>query len=464
MFFNKLISSRRKSSISKPNITNLSPEQPSANTSSLKLNTKNTILEEFYIYQDFYFVDAAKLIIDNNKASIGLLQRHFKIGFNRAMKIMNELYEAGIVGEEEGTKPRKILMSMDEFEKLKLNWRAPQVPQNANSNTTDEVTLEKTSPLMQLDVIADFSNDGKFLQNLQNMIIYNCTEIEQHNLVNKLLTFNSSKTLKLIIFDENAFSYTNYNLLPQMLMPVISDSSKLLSTINFLKAEMTNRLHTFADYRCQNLYSYNSKANKTLPTIVFIISEFYLVKTYFGDNIIQLLLNGNKAGIYLFMFSQFDIKHFSSGIMKDLIEICNTQQAQQIIDSNLDNNISINGSQNIHAIDEMNGQQFEKYCANLLKKNGFSNIEVTQGSGDHGIDILAEKDDISYAIQCKCYSSNIGNAAVQQAHTGKSIYCKDIAVVMTNRYFTQQAINEATTLGVKLWDRNKLNYMIEKSK
>lgn len=85
---------------------------------------------------------------------------------------------------------------------------------------------------------------------------------------------------------------------------------------------------------------------------------------------------------------------------------------------------------------------------------------IAPSSGDHGIDVLAEKDGITYAIQCKCYSDNVGNAAVQQAHTGKSLYHKDIAVVMTNRYFTPQAIEEATALGVKLWDRDKLNEMI----
>lgn len=111
--------------------------------------------------------------------------------------------------------------------------------------------------------------------------------------------------------------------------------------------------------------------------------------------------------------------------------------------------------------DYMDGHQFEYFCADVLRKNGFKNVEVTQGSGDHGIDILAEKDGITYAIQCKCYSDNIGNAAVQQAHTGKSLYHKDIAVVMTNRYFTAQAIEEAMELGVKLWDRDRLNGMIE---
>ncbi len=66
--------------------------------------------------RDQYFVDAAKFIIDKDKASIGMLQRVFKIGFNRAARIMDQLCEAGVVGEEEGTKPRKVLMSMEQFE------------------------------------------------------------------------------------------------------------------------------------------------------------------------------------------------------------------------------------------------------------------------------------------------------------------------------------------------------------
>ncbi len=67
---------------------------------------------------DQYFADAGKFIIEKDKASIGMLQRVFKIGFNRAARIMDQLCEAGVVGEEEGTKPRKVLMSMEEFEQF----------------------------------------------------------------------------------------------------------------------------------------------------------------------------------------------------------------------------------------------------------------------------------------------------------------------------------------------------------
>lgn len=65
---------------------------------------------------DDYFVDAGKFIIGKEKASIGMLQRVYKIGFNRAARIMDQLSDAGVVGPEEGTKPRKVLMSMEEFE------------------------------------------------------------------------------------------------------------------------------------------------------------------------------------------------------------------------------------------------------------------------------------------------------------------------------------------------------------
>lgn len=65
---------------------------------------------------DALFADAGRFIIDKDKASIGMLQRVFKIGFNRAARIMDQLSDAGVVGPEEGTKPRKILMSSEQFE------------------------------------------------------------------------------------------------------------------------------------------------------------------------------------------------------------------------------------------------------------------------------------------------------------------------------------------------------------
>ncbi len=114
------------------------------------------------------------------------------------------------------------------------------------------------------------------------------------------------------------------------------------------------------------------------------------------------------------------------------------------------------------SIDIMDGHQFEYFCADLLRKNGFENVEVTQASGDYGIDVLAEKEGVTYAIQCKCYSDNVGNHAVQEAHSGAAYYGRMVPVVMTNRYFTRAAKETAAQIHVLLWDRDKILQMMEK--
>ena len=110
--------------------------------------------------------------------------------------------------------------------------------------------------------------------------------------------------------------------------------------------------------------------------------------------------------------------------------------------------------------DQMDGHGFEHYCGQLLQRNSFSNVEVTRGSGDQGIDIIAYKDGIKYGIQCKCYSSDIGNKAVQEAFAGKTFYNCHIAAVLTNRHFTKSAKELAAKNGVLLWDREKLEDLI----
>lgn len=115
----------------------------------------------------------------------------------------------------------------------------------------------------------------------------------------------------------------------------------------------------------------------------------------------------------------------------------------------------------ISCVDNMSGPDFERWCAYLLKNNGFNEVDVTKGSGDQGVDVLAEKDGIRYAIQCKCYSSDLGNTPVQEVHTGKTIYRCHVGVVMTNRYFTAGAKEAADATGVLLWDRDTLMRMMK---
>ncbi|MGN0166592.1 MAG: restriction endonuclease [Acetatifactor sp.] len=112
-------------------------------------------------------------------------------------------------------------------------------------------------------------------------------------------------------------------------------------------------------------------------------------------------------------------------------------------------------------IDLMEGHDFEYYCAELLKQHGFQEVEVTRGSGDYGIDILAEKEGVTYAIQCKCYAAPVGVKAVQEAYAGRDYYDRMVGAVLTNQYFTQPAVEAAKKLKILLWDRGYLESMID---
>ena len=112
-------------------------------------------------------------------------------------------------------------------------------------------------------------------------------------------------------------------------------------------------------------------------------------------------------------------------------------------------------------MDEMEGHDFEYYCADILKARGFIDVEVTKGSGDFGADILAEKDGVTYAIQCKCYDKPIGVKAVQEVYAGRDYYDRMVGVVMTNQYFTQPAVELAQKLNIMLWDRGYVDAMTD---
>lgn len=112
-------------------------------------------------------------------------------------------------------------------------------------------------------------------------------------------------------------------------------------------------------------------------------------------------------------------------------------------------------------VDDMEGLEFEKFCATLLEKKGFEEVNITKASGDFGVDILAEKDGVTYAIQCKRYSDPVGVKAIQEAYAGKEFYDRMVGAVLTNQYFTQPAVEAAKKLKILLWDRGYMESMLE---
>jgi restriction system protein len=110
----------------------------------------------------------------------------------------------------------------------------------------------------------------------------------------------------------------------------------------------------------------------------------------------------------------------------------------------------------ISHVDRMNGHEFEKYVAELLRSQGYSNVSVTKGSGDFGVDIIATKQRIKWAVQAKCYAKPVGNHAISEAVGGKNYYHCTGTMVVTNNTFTAAAHIAASVNGTVLVDRNQL--------
>ena len=114
-------------------------------------------------------------------------------------------------------------------------------------------------------------------------------------------------------------------------------------------------------------------------------------------------------------------------------------------------------------LDKMDGHQFEYACADILKANGYKHVKVTRSSGDFGVDIIAEKDKVRYAIQCKRYNHKLDNTPIQEVVGGLAYYQCDKGAVMTNQYFTEPAKHLAQVNDIELLDRDTLSHMVDKT-
>lgn len=112
------------------------------------------------------------------------------------------------------------------------------------------------------------------------------------------------------------------------------------------------------------------------------------------------------------------------------------------------------------SIENLNPYEFEHSCAEALKELGFE-ARATKGSGDQGVDVIAEKKGFKVAIQCKLYSNPVGNKAVQEVIAGKQFYNADIGAVVTNASFTPSAKQLASTCDILLLNIVELHKLDE---
>jgi restriction system protein len=117
----------------------------------------------------------------------------------------------------------------------------------------------------------------------------------------------------------------------------------------------------------------------------------------------------------------------------------------------------------VNIIDRMTGEEFEKIIKQIFEKYGY-NARLTKKSKDQGGDLIADNYFESIAIQCKRWDKIVRVGAIMEAHTAKDVYRTNRAMVVTNSYFTDDAIKLALQLNIELWDRNRLIQEIMKNK
>lgn len=201
---------------------------------------------------DDLFWEAGKIVIEKEKGSIGMLQRQFKIGFIRAEKIMDELCEAGVVGEENGTTPRKVLITQYEFEELQYNdlIKVKEETRAENEHKEQSVyTVKEIEKILRVSfgIDADYSKDGRTLETFKNYIIPSVSSENQTEVIDALLKYNSPMTMRLILMDDSIINYSIYNSVPHMLIPVITNEKKYDGAMAWCYAEMQERINNFVE-------------------------------------------------------------------------------------------------------------------------------------------------------------------------------------------------------------------------
>ena len=431
--------------------------------------------------KDPLYKEVVTFAIESGKISASLIQRKFRIGYNRAALLIDMLEEDGLLEPQEGFGPRTVLVkhnaNSDFIPKRKLDF--------VSLYGVDYEAIENAKKALQKKQKEDYDKfiasyvdmaqsyfDERGLKikfnktkridksKLNNLLFTNTSSEDVEKLVNYILSMSIPNEIKLLLIDYSQINLFEYNGLSNLYEPVISDYKKANMSLGLLKEEMDRRYDLFLKKRVKNIDSYNNSVSDDdkLPYIIVVINELFEMLKFENtkDIISELLLNCKKSGIIVIGFSKFNKKNIQLVMLEDLFEV-HTGYSNHYLDSdtkNVDNDIE-------DIDNDMDGFDFEKYAGKLLKANGFVKVEVTQCSNDFGVDIIAYKDDIKYAIQCKKYSSPVGIKAVQEVIGSKAMNDCHVAVVLTNNTFTKSAVELALKNNVLLWDRDKLVDLIK---
>ena len=121
-------------------------------------------------------------------------------------------------------------------------------------------------------------------------------------------------------------------------------------------------------------------------------------------------------------------------------------------------------SAEVKRMDQLNGYDFEDYCAWLLKRNGFIGVKQTGKDHDCGLDLLAYRHHVKYGIQCKHYKKRkVNRHTIKQTADGAHYYHVQRAIVLTNSRFSREAVRDRKFFHVRLWNRRILITLIQRA-
>lgn len=339
---------------------------------------------------------AIEIIMETGQVSPSMLQRKLNIGYAQAAKIIDDLEKYGFVGPFQGTVPRTILINRSQYAEW-VEKSKEKMDQNREIHALLVTIKLDTEAINKTETVTEFVRYyDEITRSLQKLISMGVNPPEMDELPSMALDRLAEE-----------FQWHLCDAIERAKDHSIQNiKSKYRNSVEFQKKEALHFSHTI-----------NMIQGRCSPdTIVF------------SNDAVNKVFKAAKLAPP--NHSPADGSGFSSV----------AQELQQT--------------------DGMEGHDFERWCADLLEKNGFTDVEVTKGSGDQGVDVLAVKDGIRYAFQCKCYSSDLGNTPVQEVHAGKAMYHCQVGVVMTNRHFTAGAKALAEATGVLLWDRDTLEQML----
>ena len=440
------------------------------NLSEDEIDEHNPITGECGDYEDPLYDQIVEFAVSTGKVSAALIQRRFRLGYNRCARVIDLLEERGIIGPANGSKPRDVLVKYfddngkyNSFKNITPNIRKlteTEIKTRKEKQNRDKMSIEDI--MKQYNINTNYSDDNDLIDNIDNLLLLNYDNNRKCELINELLKFNSPQIMKLVLISFDPLSFSEYNGIPHLMCPVVTDNKKSEIVLEKILSEMEKRYDLFLSNRVKSIDSYNNLNNNKIPYIIIIIDEIFnaLNDKAIFSTLTRLLLNCKRAGIKVISFSKFNKRNLLLGPIDDLLDTYDKYNINKIFGIDKDkHNIEMDEIDNV-----MDGFDFEKYAGKLLSDNGFEKVYVTKCSNDFGVDIIAYKDDIKYSIQCKKYSSTVGINAVQEVIASKVMNDSHVAVVLTNNYFTKSAKELANKNNVLLWDRDKLERLIEESK